>query len=97
MNLIIFICCYTFACICKRIITKIELIMALYRVRTKRRKCCNGINIEPGMEVQVVTPLNNTVQVNNWQYVEDAFMRVFGISLRKANCLNVSDLEIMKL
>ena len=67
--------------------------MALYRVRTKRRKCCNGVNIEPGMEVQVVTPLNNTVQVNNWQYVEDAFLRVFGISLRKANCLNVSDLD----
>ena len=76
----------------KRILT-----MALYRVRTKRRKCRNGVNIEPGMEVQVVTPLNNTVQVNNWQYVEDAFMRVFGISLRKANCLNISDLEITKL
>ena len=71
--------------------------MALYRVRTKRRKCCNGVNIESEMEVQVVTPLNNTVQVNNWQYVEDAFMRVCGISLRKANCLNVSDLEITKL
>ena len=40
---------------------------------------------------------NQTVQVNNWQYVEDAFMRIFGISLRKANCLNVSDLEITKL
>ena len=84
-------------CFWERITTKTELIMALYRVRTKRRKCCNGVNIEPGMEVQVVTPLNNTVQVNNWQYVEDAFMRVFGISLRKANCLNVSDLEITKL
>ena len=71
--------------------------MALYKVRTKRRKCCNGINIEAGMEVQVVTPLNNTVYVNNWQYVEDAFMRVFGISLRKVNCLNVNDLEITKL
>ena len=97
MNLIEFICVYIFASLCKRIKTKTELIMALYRVRTKRRKCCNGVNIEPGMEVQVVTPLNNTVQVNNWQYVEDAFMRVFGISLRKANCLNVSDLEIVKL
>ena len=71
--------------------------MALYRVRTKRRKCCNGINIEPGMEVQVVTPLNNTVYVNNWQYVKDACMRVFGISIRKANCFIVSDLEIVKL
>lgn len=60
--------------------------MALYKVRTRRCECCNGVNIEPGMEVQVVTPLNNTVYVNNWQYVEDAFMRVSGISFRKANC-----------
>ena len=97
MNLKIFITVYIFASLCKSNKTKTELIMALYRVRTKRRKCCNGVNIEPGMEVQVVTPLNNTVQVNNWQYVEDAFLRVFGISLRKANCLNVNDLEITKL
>lgn len=97
MNLKIFITVYIFASLCKSNNTKTELIMALYKVITKRRKCCNGINIEPGMEVQVVTPLNNTVQVNNWQYVEDAFMRVFGISLRKANCLNISDLEITKL
>ena len=68
--------------------------MSLYKVKTKYRKCCNGVNIEAGMEVQVVTPMNNTIQVNNWQYVEDAFMRIFGISLRKANCLNTSDLEI---
>lgn len=71
--------------------------MSLYRVTTKRRKSCYGVNIEAGMEVQVVTPLNQTVQVNNWQYVEDAFMRVFGISLSKANCLNTGDLEITKL
>ena len=71
--------------------------MALYKVRTRRRKCCNGVNIEPGMEVQVVTPLNNTVHVNDWKFVEYAFMRVFGISLRKANCLNVNDLDITKL
>lgn len=49
------------------------------------------------MEAQVVTPVNQTVQVNNWQYVEDAFMRIFGISLRKANSLNLGDLEITKL
>jgi hypothetical protein len=71
--------------------------MALYKVRTKRRKCCNGITIEAGMEVQVVTPVNNTVQINNWQYVEEAFQRVYGISMRKANALNSSDLEIEKV
>lgn len=40
--------------------------MAIYKVRTKRRKCCNGVNIEPGMEVQVVTPGNNSVQINKY-------------------------------
>ena len=37
--------------------------MSLYKVKTKYRKCCNGVNIEAGMEVQVVTPMNNTIQV----------------------------------
>ena len=71
--------------------------MSLYRVVTKRRKGCNGENIEAGMEAQVLTPVNTTYHVDNWQYIEDAFMRIFGISLRKANCLNTSDLEITKL
>lgn len=61
------------------------------------RKCCNGVQVEPGMEVQVVTPVNMTVQCNNWQYVEDAFMRVYGISLRKANCLGPGFLDITKI
>jgi len=71
--------------------------MSLYLVRTKRRKSCNGINIEAGMEVQVVTPLNTSIQIDNWKYVEEAFMRVFGISLRKANCLNLTDLEVSRI
>ena len=78
-------------------ISYLNLSMSLYKVKTKYRKCCNGVNIEAGMEVQVVTPMNNTIQVNNWQYVEDAFMRVFGISLRKAGCLSASQLEITKI
>lgn len=48
------------------------------------------------MIVQVVSPFNNPVTVNGGQAVEDAFMRVFGISLKKANALNMSDLEIKK-
>ena len=71
--------------------------MSLYRIRTKRRKLCNGVSIEPGMEVQVVTPVNGKYSMNNWQYVEDAFLRVFGISMRKANALNLGDLEVTKL
>ena len=70
--------------------------MALFTITTKRRKICNGIQIEPGMSVQVVSPFANPVTVNGGQAVEDAFMRVFGISLKKANALNMSDLEINK-
>ena len=56
--------------------------MALFAITTKRRKICNGVQIEPGMTVQVVSPYNNPVTVNGGQAVEDAFMRMFGISLR---------------
>lgn len=73
------------------------LLMAIYKVRTKRRKCCNGVVVEPGMEVNVVTSGNNTVQIDNWKYVEETFYRVFGISMRKAFALNASDLEIQKI
>ena len=70
--------------------------MALFTITTKRRKICNGIQIEPGMSVQVVFAFANPVTVNGGQAVEDAFMRVFGISLKKANALNMSDLEVKK-
>lgn len=56
--------------------------MALFTITTKRRKICNGIQIEPRMTVQVVSPFNNPVTVNDGQAVEDAFMRIFGISLK---------------
>ena len=48
------------------------------------------------MSVQVVSPFNNPVTVNGGQAVEDAFQRMFGISLKKANALNMSDLEVKK-
>ena len=70
--------------------------MALFTITTKRRKICNGVQIEPGMKVQVVSPFNNPVTVNGGQAVEDAFQRLFGISLKKANALNLSDLEVHK-
>ena len=70
--------------------------MALFIITTKRRKICNGVVIEPGMTVQVASIYNNPVIANRGQEVEDAFMRLFGISLRKANALNMSDLDVKK-
>ena len=48
------------------------------------------------MTVQVASIYNNPVIANRGQEVEDAFMRLFGISLRKANALNMSDLDVKK-
>ncbi len=71
--------------------------MSLYVITTKRKKFCNGVLIEPGMTVKVASIYNNPVTVNGGKEVEDAFLRVYGISLRKANALNMSDLDVKKV
>lgn len=40
--------------------------------------------------------ITQLLSVNGGQAVEDAFMRMFGISLKKANALNMSDLDVRK-
>ncbi len=63
--------------------------MPLFRVTTKQRSSCNGIRIEPGMSVQVVTnSFSDPIHTNGGQPVIDAFMRVYGIDIKKAGCLN---------
>ena len=75
---------------------KTKRVMALFIVTTKRKKICNGVLIEPGMTVKIASIYNNPVTVNRGQEVEDAFLRMYGISLRKANALNMSDLDVKK-
>ncbi len=54
----------------------------------------NGIHIEPGMSVQVVTKsLSNLVLANGGQAVIDAFFRIYGIDIKQAGCLNTIDLR----
>ena len=44
--------------------------MAIFQVTTKNRKQCNGVRIEPGMTVQVVTQsMGNPVTTNGGQLV----------------------------
>lgn len=76
---------------------KQDLDMALWRVTTKRKKLCNGIMIEPNMTVEVVTTGANPVTSNRGQAVADAFMRIYGIDAVKANILNLSDLDVVKV
>ena len=58
----------------------------------------NGIRIEPGMSVEVVTnAYSNTVLINGGQTVIDAFMRIYGIDIKKAGALSTGHLNVEKM
>ena len=72
--------------------------MAIFQITTKNRKQANGIRIEPGMSVQVVTQsLSNPVITNGGQPVIDAFYRIYGIDIKKAGCLNMVELDVNRI
>ena len=61
-------------------------------------KNSNGVRIEPGMTVEVVTQsMNNPLLTNGGQAVADAFMRIYGIDIKKAGALNMIYLNVEKL
>ena len=70
----------------------------LYRVTVKSNKNSNGIRIERGMSVEVVTNnITNPVTTNGGQAVADAFMRIYGIDIRKAGALNMVYLDVQRI
>lgn len=72
--------------------------MAMFQITTKHTKNSNGIRIEPGMSVQVVTQsMSNPVTTNGGQPVIDAFMRIYGIDIKKAGCLNMVELQVDRI
>ena len=72
--------------------------MPIFQITTKHRRQCNGFLREPGMTVQVVSQsFSNPVVTNGGQPVVDAFMRVYGIDIKKAGVLNTADLEVVKV
>jgi hypothetical protein len=72
--------------------------MPIFQITTKKRKHVNGIHIEPGMTVQVVTQsMSNPITTNGGQIVIDAFIRIYNINIKEAGCLNMSDLELKQV
>lgn len=70
----------------------------LYRVSVKSNKNSNGIRVERGMSVEVVTNnITNPVTTNGGQAVADAFMRIYGIDIRKAGALNMVYLDVQRI
>ena len=70
----------------------------LYRVTVKISKNSNGVRIERGMSVDVVTnSMSNPVTTNGGQPVADAFMRIYGIDIRQAGALNMAYLDVKQI
>lgn len=72
--------------------------MPLFRVTVKQMKLTSGIRIEPGMSVDVVSSsMSNPLTTNGGQLVVDAFMRVYGIDLRRIGALSMVYLDVVRV
>lgn len=72
--------------------------MARFRITTKRMSQMNGIRIEPGMSVEVITQsMSNPLLENGGKSVIDAFYRIYGIDIKKAGVLSSVYLEVEKI
>ena len=72
--------------------------MPRFIVTTKQMKNANGIRIEPGMSVEVITSSYiNPLTMNGGQPVVDAFMRIYGLDIKKAGVCSPVYLEVKQI
>lgn len=72
--------------------------MPLFRITVKHRVNTNGVRLEPGMSVDVVTnSYSDPVHTNGGQCVVDAFRRIYGVDIRRAGALNGIYLKVTKI
>ena len=72
--------------------------MALFRITVKQKVRTNGIVLDHGMSVEVVTQsMSNPVSTNGGQTVVDAFMRIYGVDIKKAGALSMVYLNVERL
>ncbi len=72
--------------------------MPLFRVTVKQPKLCNGVRLERGMSVDVVSnSMSNPVVTNGGQPVIDAFMRIYGVDIKKAGAVNMAYLDVERI
>ena len=70
----------------------------LYRITVKNPKLTSGIRVEKGMSVDVVSnSMSNPVVTNGGQAVADAFMRIYGIDIKKAGALSMAYLDVERI
>lgn len=69
--------------------------MPIWKFTTKMKRNCNGVFIEKGMTVEVVTPTTSN-PLNNPQVrdqIAAAFMTKYGVDMKKAQSLSSGYLD----
>ena len=72
--------------------------MPIFRVTVKQMKLSDGMRIERGMSVDVVTnSMSNPLTTNGGQAVVDAFMRVYGVDIKRLGALSTVYLDVVRI
>lgn len=72
--------------------------MPLFRITVINMRNANGARLERGMTVDIATQsFSNPVLNNGGQAVADAFMRIYGIDIKKAGALNMAYLDVERI
>ncbi|MCB9426625.1 MAG: hypothetical protein H6584_06310 [Flavobacteriales bacterium] len=71
--------------------------MALFKITVKQTRHVNGIQLEKGMSVEVVSRYSNPVSTNGGKEVVEAFQRKYGIDIKKAASLSSAYLQVDKV
>ena len=69
--------------------------MSLWRITVKNSGCLNGIRLERGMSVQVVSTAHPLTS-SGLGLVRAAFIRIYGVDLKAIGALNGSYLDAKK-
>ncbi|KQC33056.1 hypothetical protein AAU57_06795 [Nonlabens sp. YIK11] len=57
--------------------------MGLFRITIKSTRTSNGVSIEKGMSVDVISKYSNPITTNGSKEVQDAFLKNYGIDIKK--------------
>ncbi|MCK4661526.1 MAG: hypothetical protein KAT68_01565 [Bacteroidales bacterium] len=72
--------------------------MALFLITTKNCSgTTNGIKVENGMTIEVISKYSDPINTNGGHEVIDAFQRKYGIDIKKAAKLSKSYLDVKKI
>ncbi len=72
--------------------------MPLYRATVKHSRLTNGVRLEKGMSVEIVSNhFSNPLLANGGTEVINAFMRIYGVDIKKANAVSSAYIDVVKI